>query len=52
VSFGLAPGSGVQIKVDFQYYFRCHFTENAIESENIAGPYWKITSVSIEECLE
>jgi uncharacterized protein (TIGR02217 family) len=51
ITFGSAPGSGVTVAIDFQYYYRVRFEEDSIESENVAGPYFKISSVKLFEVL-
>ena len=52
VTFGSAPGSGVVINADFQYYYRCRFDEDSIEAENVAGSYHFIKQVTIYEAFQ
>jgi uncharacterized protein (TIGR02217 family) len=52
VVFGTPPASGVTVGADFQFYYLCRFDEDAIEAENIAGPYHMIKSVKIYETFQ
>lgn len=52
ITFGSAPGSGLTIKVDFQYYFRCRFLEDSIEAEQIAAPYYRLKSLVLYETYQ
>ena len=49
VTFGSAPGSGVQVKADFKYYWRVRFADDMQEFGNFAGRWWEAQSVKLRQ---
>ena len=50
VTFETAPRSGLSITADFTYYFRCRFTEDKYDFENLMFRLWqlkKLTFISV-----
>ena len=49
ISFGSAPGATLPITATFSYGFRCRFSEDSIDFENLFGSYGKMDSLKIIE---
>jgi uncharacterized protein (TIGR02217 family) len=50
VTFNPAPGSGLIITADFNYYFRCRFMDDKYDFENFMHQLWqlkKLTFISV-----
>ena len=50
VTFATAPGSGLIITADFNYYFRCRFVDDRYDFENFMYRLWqlkKLTFISV-----
>jgi len=52
VTFTTAPGAGVVVSADFQYYFLVRFDDDSIESETVAGSFEIIKSVTLYETFQ
>lgn len=42
VTMGAAPALGEAITADFTYYFRCRFSDDAVEFERFAHQFWSV----------
>ena len=49
ITFSSAPGSGVQVKADFQYYWRVRFAADSFDFENFAGRWWEAKSIKLRQ---
>jgi uncharacterized protein (TIGR02217 family) len=52
VTFGSAPGNGLVVSADFQYYYLVRFMEDSIEAEGVAGPYHVVKSLKFYETYQ
>ncbi|MBV9861882.1 MAG: DUF2460 domain-containing protein [Alphaproteobacteria bacterium] len=51
VTFATAPDAGLSITVDFTYYFRCRFLDDASQFENFMQNLWQLQKLQFVSVL-
>lgn len=49
ITFTSAPGAGVLVKADFQYYWRVRFADDSTDFANFAGKLWENQKLTLQQ---